>query len=166
MAIYDGAEEESEGEQIIMDIKINVGEYVRITTKDDKAYSGLVTAICKTYVDGKIQDLYNLTSDGTVTILESQIQTAEKLILGMYLVDEIERIVKKYGFDIEESASIGKKSFALMKNWEKLNEYEKDVLTEFFIQTKSVQKILDQNARYRRFCEEAGEKLGLSGLEF
>ena len=25
-----GAEEESEGEQIIMDIKINVGEYVRI----------------------------------------------------------------------------------------------------------------------------------------
>ena len=45
MAIYDGATEEKlEGEQVIMDIKINVGEYVKITTNDDKAYTGLVTA--------------------------------------------------------------------------------------------------------------------------
>lgn len=149
-----------------MDIKINVGEYVRITTNDGKMHSGLVTAICKTYVDREIQNLYNITSDGTVTIIESQIQTAEKLILGMYLVDEIKRIINKHGFDIEESESIGNKSITLMKNWENLSEFEKDVLTEFFIQTKFVKKILDQNARYRRFCEEAGEKLGLSGLEF
>ena len=42
MAIYDGAEEESEGEQIIMDIKINVGEYVRISTKDDRCIQDLL----------------------------------------------------------------------------------------------------------------------------
>ena len=101
-------------------------------------HSGLVTAICKTYVDREIQNLYNITSDGTVTIIESQIQTAEKLILGMYLVDEIERIINKHGFDIEESESIGNKSITLMKNWENLSEFEKDVLTEFFIQTKFV----------------------------
>ena len=27
-----------------MDVKINVGEYVRISTKDDKVYTGLITA--------------------------------------------------------------------------------------------------------------------------
>lgn len=147
--------------------KVNIGDYIKITTNDEEKYAGMVYTVGATFADKRFQSIYQImTHDKPVTILESQIQEMEKITQIDYLAEQIDRIVKERDFKVEETAAIGKKSFALMKNWEILSDFEKGVLTEFFIQARCVDKILDQNAMYRKFCLSMQEHLGLSGLEF
>lgn len=161
MAIYDGAEEESEGEEIIMDIKINVGEYVRISTKDDKVYTGLITAKGTTYANGGIYEFYQLNTiyeDG-VAVFDYQIKTIEKNSWLLYLMSEINEIVKRHNFEVEEPGNIGNQAIAVIDNWAILEEVEKDIAAEFFYQTKMIKTIMDQNVLFKSLCQSAKEKI-------
>ena len=162
MAIYDGATEEKlEGEQVIMDIKINVGEYVKITTNDDKAYTGLVTAKGTVYANGGIYEFYQLNTiyeDG-VAVFDYQIKMMEKISWLLYLVTQIDEIVKRHNFEVEEPGNIGHQAIALMDNWPVLEEIEKDIAVEFFYQTKVIKRIMNENVLFKSLCQSAKEKI-------
>ena len=162
MAIYDGATEEKlEGEQVIMDIKINVGEYVKITTNDDKAYTGLVTAKGTVYANGGIYEFYKLTTiyEDEVAVFDYQIKMIEKISWLLYLMTQIDEIVKRHNFEVEEPGNIGHQAIALMDNWPVLEEIEKDIAVEFFYQTKVIKRIMNENVLFKSLCQSAKEKI-------
>ena len=116
-----------------MDVKINVGEYVRISTKDDKVYTGLITAKGTTYANGGIYEFYQLNTiyeDG-VAVFDYQIKTIEKNSWLLYLMTEINEIVKRHNFEVEEPGNIGNQAIAVM----------------------------DQNVLFKSLCQSAKEKI-------
>ncbi|MCB6579525.1 hypothetical protein [Blautia faecis] len=144
-----------------MDVKINVGEYVRISTKDDKVYTGLITAKGTTYANGGIYEFYQLNTiyeDG-VAVFDYQIKTIEKNSWLLYLMTEINEIVKRHNFEVEEPGNIGNQAIAVIDNWAILEEVEKDIAAEFFYQTKMIKTIMDQNVLFKSLCQSAKEKI-------
>lgn len=142
-------------------MEINIGEYVKITTKDDKVYTGLVTANGTTYVNGGIYRFYQLNTiyEDKVAVFDYQIKMIEKISWIFYLITQVSEIVKRHNFTLEEPENVGKQAIALMNNWSVLEEVEKDIAAEFFYQTKMIKGIMDQNLLFRSLYETAKEKI-------
>ena len=77
---------------------------------------------------------------------------------------EINEIVKRHNFEVEEPGNIGNQAIAVMDNWAVLEEVEKDIAAEFFYQTKMIKTIMDQNVLFKSLCQSAKETASRSSL--
>mgnify|MGYP004551095363 CR=1 FL=1 len=139
---------------------VTIGDYVKITTKENEIYEGILTAIGKTYTSEGVQDFFNVsTLEHTTTIYGTKIEVIEIITMLQYLMDEIKRIVDTHEFILEKPEEIGCQAVALIANWTLLSDTEKDIAAEFFVQTKTVKAVLDDAALSKSLYESAKEKI-------